>query len=129
MKRLIVLLIVLAGGLAAAAFAVPSNAATVNGVVDQPRAVNSDLHAIASRADYQCFLNAEEAVATDGETACRPSTAAARPATAASHPTVTDGFAANYLDTAIGHQLVLAAGRGAPPAGHVRRTDRRPARS
>ena len=60
MKRLIVLLIVLAGGLAAAAFAVPSNAATVNGAAISQDQVNSDLSAIASSQDYQCFLNAEE---------------------------------------------------------------------
>ena len=66
MKRLIVLLIVLAGGLAAAAFVVPSNAASVDGVSISQQQVDSDLHAIAGSADYQCFLNAEEAVGSDG---------------------------------------------------------------
>ena len=91
MKRLIVLLIVLAGGLAAAAFVVPSNAATVNGVSISQQQVNSDLNAIAHSPDYQCFLNAEEAVATGGQTALPPIDGERRrPATAPAHPTVID---------------------------------------
>jgi len=106
-KRLIVLLIVLAGGLAAAAFAVPSNAALVNGVSITQQQLNSDLTAIASSPDYRCFLNAEEAVGTGGQTAL-PSVDGAGPiAGGGSHPTVTTGFAGYYLDTAIGHQLVF----------------------
>ena len=107
MKRLIVLLIVLAGGLAAAAFVVPSNAASVNGVSISQQQVNSDLHAIAGSADYQCFLNAEEAVSTNGE-ASLPSLSGGVPiGEAGSHPTVTAAFAANYLETAIYHQVVF----------------------
>jgi hypothetical protein len=112
-KRLIVLLIVLAGGLAAAAFVVPSNAASVNGVSISQQQVDSDLHAIAGSADYQCFLNAEEAVGSDGE-ATLPSLSGAVPiGETGSHPTVTAAFAANYLETAISHQVVfsLAAAR------------------
>jgi hypothetical protein len=103
-KRLIVLLIVLAGGLAAAAFAVPSNAATVNGVSISQQQFSSDLNAIAGSTDYQCFLNAEEAVGSGGEATLPPVTGAG------THATVTTGFAANYLDTAIEHQLVLGVG-------------------
>jgi hypothetical protein len=107
-KRLIVLLIVLAGGLAAAAFVVPSNAASVNGVSISQQQVNSDLHAIAGSTDYQCFLNAEEAVSTNGE-ASLPSLSGGVPiGEAGSHPTVTAAFAANYLETAISHQVVFS---------------------
>jgi hypothetical protein len=106
-KRLIVLLIVIAGGLAAAAFAVPSNAATVNGVSISQQQLNSDLHAIAASPDYQCFLNAQEAVATSGQTGLPAIAGAGEGAEGGSHPAVTTQFAATYLDTAIGHQLVL----------------------
>ena len=107
MKRLIVLLIVLAGGLAAAAFAVPSNAATVNGVAISQDQVNSDLAAIARSSDYQCFLNAEEAVGTGGQTGLPAIVGVGQPTGSSAHPTVTASFASNYLDTLIGHQLVL----------------------
>jgi hypothetical protein len=112
-KRLIVLLIVLAGGLAAAAFAVPSNAALVNGVSITQQQLNSNLSAIAGSPDYLCFLNAEEAVATGGRTALPSFDGAGPIAGGGAHPTMTTGFAGYYLDTAIGHQVVfeLAARR------------------
>jgi hypothetical protein len=106
-KRLIVLLIVLAGGLAAAAFVVPSNAASVNGVSISQQELNSDLSAIAGSAGYRCFLNGEEAVASGGETALPSIDGSGQAGDGTSHPSVSTGFAAYYLDTAIGHQLVL----------------------
>ena len=113
MKRFVVLLILLAGGLAAAAFVVPSNAASIGGVSVSRQQFNSDLNAIAKSSDYQCFLNAEEAVGTDGATSL-PSVSGTVPiGEAGSHPTVTAAFAANYLNTVIAHQVVfsLAAAR------------------
>jgi len=107
-KRLIVLLIVLAGGLAAAAFVVPSNAASVDGVSISQQQVDSDLHAIAGSADYQCFLNAEEAVGSDGEATLPSLSGGVTIGEAGSHPTVTAAFAANYLETAISHQVVFS---------------------
>jgi hypothetical protein len=106
-KRLIVLLIVLAGGLAAAAFVVPSNAASVNGVSISQQQLNSDLNAIAGSSGYQCYLNAEEAVATGGQTALPSIVGAKQVGDGTSQQTVSTGFAAYYLDTAIGHQLVF----------------------
>jgi hypothetical protein len=106
-KRLIVLLIVLAGGLAAAAFVVPSNAASINGVSISQQQLNSDLNAIASSSDYRCFLNAEEAVATGGQTGLPSIVGSAQAGDGTSHQAVSTGFAAYYLDTEIGHQLVL----------------------
>jgi hypothetical protein len=106
-KRLVVLLIVLAGGLAAAAFAVPTNAASVNGVAVSQQELNSDLSAISKSADYQCFLNAQELVGTQGQTALPPVNGVGTPSGSDAHPTVTASFASNYLDTLIGHQLVL----------------------
>jgi len=106
-KRLIVLLIVMAGGLAAAAFVVPTNAASVNGVSIGQQQVDSDLNAIAGSAHYQCFLNAEQAVATDGESSLSVS-GTVPIGEAGSHPTVTAAFAANYVNTAIAHQVVFS---------------------
>lgn len=107
MKRLIVLLVVLAGGLAAAAFVVPSNAASVNGASISQQELNSDLNAIAGSPDYQCFLNGEEAVATGGGTSLPSIGGSGSSGDGTSHPTVSTGFAAYYLDTEIGHQVVL----------------------
>ena len=107
MKRLILLLIVLAGGLAAAAFAVPSNAATVNGVSISQQQLNSDLSAIANSPDYQCFLNAEEAVGTGGQTSLPAVDGAGGAVGSGTHPTISSAFSASYLDTAVGHQLIL----------------------
>jgi hypothetical protein len=106
-KRLLVLLVVLAGGLAAAAFTVPSNAASVNGVSISKQQLNSDLNAIAGSADYRCFLNAEEAVTTGGATSLPSVDGTAHVGDGTSRQTVTTGYASYYLETAIGHQLVL----------------------
>jgi hypothetical protein len=51
MKRFLVLLVVLAGGVAWAAFSVPSNAATVNGSAISQQDLNSDVSAKANSAD------------------------------------------------------------------------------
>jgi PPIC-type PPIASE domain len=106
-KRLIVLLIVLAGGLAAAAFSVPSNAATVNGASISQNTANSDLSAIAHSAEYQCFLNAEELVGTQGASGLPAIDGVGEPTGSDAHPTITAAFASNYVDTLIGHQLVF----------------------
>jgi hypothetical protein len=115
-KRFIVLLIVLAGGLAAAAFAVPSNAATVNGSAISQNVVNSDLSAIANSADYQCYLNAEELVGSQGQSGLPPIAGVGQPTGTDAHPTASAAFASNYVDTLIGHELVLelAAKEGLP---------------
>jgi hypothetical protein len=106
-KRLTVLLIVVAGALAAAALAVPSTAATVNGVSISQQSLNSDLAAIANSPDYQCFMKAEQAVETDGQTALPAVYGPGQVAAGEAHPTVTTKFADSYLDTEIVHQLIL----------------------
>lgn len=110
MKRLIVLLIVVAGALSAAAFAVPSNAATVNGVAISQDQLNSDLAAIANSSGglYGCYLSAEEAVGTGGATAGpSPFDGVGQVTAGGPRSTATTAFAASYLDTAIGHELLL----------------------
>jgi hypothetical protein len=106
-KRLILLLIVLAGGLAAAAFAVPSNAASVDGVGIGQNRLSSDLSAIANSSPYECLLNAQQAVGTDGASGLPPIDGAGQSVGSGSHPTITSSFAGTYLDTLIGHQLVF----------------------
>jgi hypothetical protein len=106
-KRLILLLIVLAGGLAAAAFTVPSNAATVDGIGIGQNQLSSDLSAIANSSQYQCLLNAQQAVGSGGASTLPPIDGAGQSVGTGSHATITAGFAGTYLDTLIGHQLVF----------------------
>ena len=114
MKRLIVLLVLLAGGLAAAAVFVPTNAATVNGTTVSQSQLNSDVSAIAGSAEYQCYLNSEDYLASNGASELPPVTGAGKGQNPGDDPTATSAFVATYLDTEIGHQLVLqlAARRG-----------------
>ena len=106
MKRLIVLLLVLAGGLVAAALLVPTSAADVNGTTISQQSVNSDVSAIAGSAPYQCYLNAQEYLSSNGAGSLPPVTGAGRTENTGDHPTATSAFVATYLDTEIGHQLV-----------------------
>ena len=107
MKRFLVLLVVLAGGLAWAAFSVPSNAATVNGSAISQQDLNSDVSAIASSAYYQCYLNSEEYLSSEGSAQAPPVLGAGTGQYAGDHPTATTAFVASYLETDIGHQLLL----------------------
>jgi hypothetical protein len=105
-KRFIVLLVLVGGGLAAAAFAVPTNAAVVNGSAISQESFNSDVSAIAKSADYQCYLNSQEYLSSGGGQLV-PVTGAGTGQNPGDHPTATTGFAATYLDTEIGHEIVL----------------------
>ncbi len=116
MKWLLVLLILLGGGVAAAAFAVPTNAAIVNGVAISQDTLNSDISAIAGSPDYQCYLNSEDYLSSNGsQTSWLPGQRRrARARTSGDNPTANSTRSSpNYLDTEIGHQLVrqLAATR------------------
>jgi hypothetical protein len=106
-KRLILLLVVLAGGLAAAAFSVPTNAAVVNGTTISQQTLNSDVSAIAGSPPYQCYLNSETYLSSSGTQQLPPVVGAGAGQNAGDHPTATSAFVANYLDTEIGHQIVL----------------------
>jgi len=105
-KRLLVLLIVLAGGLVAAALAIPTNAADVNGTSISQQALNSDVSAIAGSVSYQCYLNSQAYLASSG-TQQLPPVAGAGNQAGGGQPTANSAFVATYLDTEIGHQLVL----------------------
>ena len=62
MRRALLLLVVLAAAVAVAAFDVPSDAATVNGVGISRTTLNSDLNVIAATPTYECYLAASLAL-------------------------------------------------------------------
>jgi hypothetical protein len=107
MKRFLVLLVILAGGVAWVAFAVPSNAADVNGSSISQHDLNSDVSAIANSASYQCYLNSQEYLSSEGSESLPPVLGAGTGQDAGDHPTATTAFVASYLETDIGHQLLL----------------------
>jgi hypothetical protein len=107
-KWLLVLLVLLGGGVAWAAFAVPTNAATVNGTTITQDALNSDITAIAHSAEYQCYLNSETYLSSNGSAeGLPPVTGAGQGQNPGDTPTANTAFVATYLDTVIGHQIVL----------------------
>jgi hypothetical protein len=108
-KRFLVLLVVVAGGLAAASFGVPSNAAVVNGQAITENQLNVDLTAIANSTNgvYDCYLNAETAIESQGQGNLPTLQGAGSEAATGPHTSITTAFAASYLDTAIGHQILL----------------------
>jgi parvulin-like peptidyl-prolyl isomerase len=66
-KRFVLLLLVLGAIVAVAAFSVPANAFTVNGTGLAQSTFNSDLQTIANNTGYQCYLNAQLALASEGQ--------------------------------------------------------------
>jgi len=106
-KRLLVLLLVLAGGLVAAALTVPTNAAVVNGTTISQQSLNSDVSAIAGSAEYQCYLNSQAYLGSSGSRQLPAVTGAGKGQNVGDNPTANSAFVATYLDTEIGHQLVL----------------------
>jgi hypothetical protein len=68
-KRALLLLVVLAAVVAVAAFDVPSNAATVNGVGISRATLNSDLGVIQATPTYECYLAASLALRSQNEAA------------------------------------------------------------
>jgi PPIC-type PPIASE domain len=104
-KRLLVLLLVLAGGLAAAALTIPTNAAVVNGTSISQQSLNSDVSAISGSASYQCYLNSQAYLGSSGAQQLPPVAGAGNQGVG-DHQTANSAFVATYLDTEIGHQLV-----------------------
>jgi hypothetical protein len=106
-KRFLVLLVVAAGALAWASFAVPTNAAVVNGQAISQNQVNSDISAIASSSQYACFLNAEALVSSQGQSGLPALDGVGQQSATGPHTTSTTAFVASYLDSDIGHQLIF----------------------
>jgi hypothetical protein len=109
-KRLIVLLVLLAGGLAVAALAIPTNAAVVNGTTISQQQLNSDVSAIAASADYQCYLNSQQYLESNGQSALPPVTGAGTGQDGSTNLTATTAFVATYLDTEVGDTIILQLG-------------------
>jgi hypothetical protein len=105
-KWLLALLVLVDGGVAWAAFAVPTNAAVVNGSAISQDSLNSDIRAIAGSAEYQCYLNADAYLSSNGSQALPPVVGAGKGQNEGDNPTATSAFVATYLDTAIGNELV-----------------------
>jgi hypothetical protein len=106
-KRLLVLLVLLAAGLVAAALSVPTNAAVVNGSEISQQQLNSDVSTIAGSPYYQCYLNSEDYLASNGSQQLPPVQGAGKGQNPGDNPTANSAFVATYLDTEIGHELVL----------------------
>jgi hypothetical protein len=106
-KWLLVLLVFLGGGVAYAAFAVPTNAAVVNGSAITQDSLNSDIHAIAASAEYQCYLNSNAYLSSQGAQTLAPVAGAGKGQNAGDNPTANSAFVATYLDTLIGNELLL----------------------
>jgi hypothetical protein len=109
-KRLILLLVLLAGGLAWAALAVPTNAAVVNGTTISQQQLNSDVSAIAASDDYQCYLNSQQYLESNGESALPPVTGAGTGQDNSTNLTATTAFVSTYLDTEIGDTIIVQLG-------------------
>jgi PPIC-type PPIASE domain len=113
-KRFIVALIIAAGGLAAAALAIPKTAATVQGTAITQNALNDDVTAIANSPDYQCYLNAQAYLESSGQQITAPLGGAGQSAGTTAHPTATTAFVGPYVATKINQVMVenLATSRG-----------------
>lgn len=106
MKWLLALLVLLGGGVAWAAFAVPTNAAVVNGSAISQASLNSEVNAIAGSAEYQCYLNSQAYLSSNGQSTLPPVAGAGKGQNEGDNPTANSAFVATYLDTVIGHELV-----------------------
>ena len=83
-----------AGGLAAAALTIPTNAATVNGSAISQNQLNADITAIANSRDYQCYLNAQAYVESQGQQLLAPVDGVGQTPGSGMHPTATTAFVA-----------------------------------
>jgi hypothetical protein len=109
-KWFLALLVLLGGGLAAAAFVVPTNAAVVNGSAISQQQLNSDVSAVADSPDFQCYLNSLAAL-NGGQL---PPVAGAGKGQGGQTATATTAFTAYYLDIEVSNEIAdqLAQHRG-----------------
>jgi parvulin-like peptidyl-prolyl isomerase len=109
-RRALLLLVVLAAVVAVAAFDVPSDAATVNGVGISRATLDADLGVIQAAPTYQCYLAASLALQSQ-DLAMLPAIGGAGIA-----KTVNTRFADFWLDQLVDNELIaqLAAARHLP---------------
>jgi hypothetical protein len=106
-KRFLLLLALVAGGLAAASLSVPSNAAVVNGQAISQGQLNSDVSAIVNSPAYRCYLNAQ--VAAQSQAQATPPIAfdgAGYQVGDTTHSTAAATFVTGQLDSEIEAQIV-----------------------
>jgi len=106
-KRLLILLIVLAGGLAWASFSVPTNAASVNGSTISQGALASDVNAVAHSKLYQCFLSGEELINSQGQDQAPAVDGAGLQSTDGPYTAVNTAFVSSFLNTEVGHDILF----------------------
>ncbi len=112
MKWFLVLLVALAAGVAAAALSVPTNAVVVNGTAVSQQSLNSDLTAIAASPSYQCYVNSQAYLSSNGQQQLPPVSGAGKSQDSDQHPTATSSFTATYHDLTVQHELIVElAGR------------------
>jgi PPIC-type PPIASE domain len=126
-KRFLVLLVVVAGGLAWASFSVPSNAAVVNGQAISQSQVDRDVSTIANNNAYFCYLKAQEAVESGGRVSISEANGVGQQSADGPRTSSTTAFVASYLETEVGHQLV--SGLAAQHDIHVSSSDLSAART
>jgi parvulin-like peptidyl-prolyl isomerase len=110
-KRLLLVVVLVAAGVVAASFTVSKPAATVNGVEISQSQLNADLAAIANSPQFTCYLEANTAVASQGVVQVEP-------VGAGGQGTVTQQLAGYWLSQLINNEVIrqLAASRGVTPA-------------
>ncbi len=107
MKWFLALLVLLAAGVAAAALSVPTNAVVVNGTAISQGSLNSDLTAIAASPSYQCYVNSQAYLSSNGQQELPPVSGAGKSQDSDQHPTATSSFTATYIDLTIQHELIV----------------------
>ena len=126
MKRVLLLLVVVAGAIAAAAFTVSSNAATIDNTQISQGTLADDLNAIAHSPQYQCYLNAEVGLSTQGEVTNLPIAGAGQDPKNTDLGSFSGAFVRFWLNQMI-HQAAVgayAANHGLSPSPALLRTAR-----
>ena len=114
MRRFFVLLLLIAAGLAAAAFTVPSDAATVNGHGITVSSLNGDLAAIDASPGYQCYLQASVLLDSQGQAQLPAIAGVSRSGAPGSGGTYDAAFVRYWLGRMVSTELVTqqASARG-----------------
>jgi hypothetical protein len=104
-RRFLALLAVVVAAVAAAAFTVPSTAATVNGSAIHRSDLDSDLSSIAASPDFQCYLKADFALGHESTTGLFP-LHGANSATTSAGAVYNANFVRYWLGTMVRNKLL-----------------------
>lgn len=108
MRWLVALLVAVGAGVLGASLTVPSSAAFVAGVSIPQSALNSDLSAISSNPGYQCYLDAQLALATQGQAQGFQLYGAGSSAVIGSTATYTNSFVRYWLNQMVSNEVIAA---------------------